>query len=146
MAAAALLSAGCAMDFDNFEPGPDGSAPDAAADGAKPSDSGAAGDAVGVGTDASACSGANVVTCLVCQDGGPPTVMCSPASSTGSCLSGQYSHCPCMQDSDCPGATERCSNNQCTVCGEPLFNQAHTRCTSGGNCCKTGSTIGQCTC
>jgi hypothetical protein len=40
----------------------------------------------------------------------------------------------------------RCSNNQCTSCGEPLFNQNHTQCNSGGSCCVLGANLGQCSC
>lgn len=65
-------------------------------------------------------------------------------SCSASCLSGNYAHCPCQQDTDCPGGNMRCSNNVCTSCGEPQF--SHNRCNSGGNCCKTGPNVGQCSC
>jgi len=71
-------------------------------------------------------------------------LQCEPANGGSSCLGGNYAHCPCQQDSDCPGGNMRCTNNQCTSCGEPNF--GHNRCNSGGNCCRTGGTLGQCSC
>jgi hypothetical protein len=75
-----------------------------------------------------------------------PALVCGPADANGFCLNGNYAHCPCQQDSDCAPGNQRCTNNQCTACGEPLFNQNRTRCNSNGNCCKTGASLGQCSC
>jgi hypothetical protein len=99
-----------------------------------------------VSTCASCNGGTDYVTCLVCADGGPPVQVCAPANSNGFCLDGNYAHCPCQQDSDCPAANQRCTNNQCAACGEPLFDQNHTRCNTSGNCCKMGANLGQCSC
>lgn len=99
-----------------------------------------------VASCASCSGGADFVTCLVCADGGPPVEVCGPADPNGFCLNGNYGHCSCQQDSDCPAGNQRCTNNQCTACGEPLFNQNHTRCSGGGNCCKTGANLGRCSC
>jgi hypothetical protein len=99
-----------------------------------------------VSSCASCNGGTDYVTCLVCADGGPPAQVCAPANPNGFCLDGNYAHCPCMQDSDCPAANQRCTNNQCTACGEPLFDQNHTRCATNGNCCKTGPNLGKCSC
>jgi len=99
-----------------------------------------------VSSCASCDGGADFVTCLVCADGGPPVQVCAPADPSGFCLDGNYAHCSCQQDSDCPAANQRCTNNECTACGEPLFDQNHTRCATSGNCCKTGANLGKCTC
>ncbi len=99
-----------------------------------------------VASCASCKGGTDFVTCLVCADGGPPVQVCGPADSNGFCLNGNYGHCSCQQDSDCPAANQRCTNNQCAACGEPIFNQNHTRCSGGGNCCKTGASLGKCSC
>lgn len=94
-----------------------------------------------------ACNGgSDFVTCMVCADGGPPVLVCGPADPNGFCLDGNYAHCGCMTDSDCPANNIRCSNGQCTSCGEQAFDQAHTRCNTTGRCCKSGATLGQCTC
>jgi len=95
---------------------------------------------------ASCDGGTDFVTCLVCADGGPPALVCAPANPSGFCLDGNYAHCRCQQDSDCPAANQRCTNNECTACGEPLFDQNHTRCNPTGNCCKTGANLGKCSC
>jgi hypothetical protein len=81
---------------------------------------------------------------MVCADGGPPVRICGPANANAFCLDGNYAHCPCQLDTDCPGANMRCSNNECTSCGEPAF--SHMRCNGNGNCCRTGPTLGQCSC
>jgi hypothetical protein len=99
-----------------------------------------------VSSCASCDGGTDYVTCLVCADGGPPVQVCAPADPNGFCLDGNYAHCRCQQDSDCPAANQRCTNNECTACGEPLFDQNHTRCASMGNCCKTGANLGKCSC
>jgi hypothetical protein len=99
-----------------------------------------------VSSCASCNGGTDYVTCLVCADGGPPSQVCAAANPNGFCLDGNYAHCPCQQDSDCPAANQRCTNNQCTACGEPLFDQNHTRCATSGNCCKTGANLGKCSC
>jgi hypothetical protein len=99
-----------------------------------------------VSSCASCDGGAAYVTCLVCADGGAPALVCAPADPNGFCLDGNYAHCRCQQDSDCPAANQRCTNNECTACGEPLFDQNHTRCATSGNCCKTGTNLGKCSC
>jgi hypothetical protein len=164
LASAALLSAGCSLDFDTFEP-IDGSASDATmrADASEGGLDAVGGDGAGAGGPActgtsascgSACvsscascnGGTDFVTCMVCADGGPPVFVCGSADPNGFCLDGNYGHCPCQQDSDCPASNLRCTNNQCTACGEPLFNQSHTRCVTNGNCCKSGANLGKCSC
>jgi hypothetical protein len=99
-----------------------------------------------VSSCASCNGGTDYVTCLVCADGGPRVEVCAPADPNGFCLDGNYAHCPCQQDSDCPAANQRCTNNQCAACGEPEFDQNHTRCNMNGNCCKTGANLGKCSC
>jgi hypothetical protein len=99
-----------------------------------------------VSSCASCDGGKDYVTCLVCADGGPPALVCAPADPNGFCLDGNYAHCRCQRDSDCPVANQRCTNNECTACGEPLFDQNHTRCNMTGNCCKTGANLGKCSC
>jgi hypothetical protein len=99
-----------------------------------------------VASCASCNGGVDFVICMVCADGGPPVLVCGPADPNGFCLNGNYAHCPCQQDTECPPGNQRCTNNQCTACGEPLFNQNHSRCNSNGNCCKTGTNVGQCSC
>jgi len=136
-------------------PGNDGAGTDAGgSDG--PGMSGPDGAACGTGkascgsTCVSSCAscdgGTDFVTCLVCADGGPPVLVCAPADPNGFCLDGNYAHCRCQQDSDCPSGNQRCTNNECTACGEPLFDQNHTRCSMTGNCCKTGPNLGKCSC
>jgi hypothetical protein len=97
-----------------------------------------------VSSCASCNGGTDFVTCLVCADGGPPAQVCAPANPNGFCLDGNYTHCPCMQDSDCPANNYRCTNNQCMACGEPQFN--HMRCNMTGNCCTSGPNLGKCSC
>jgi hypothetical protein len=164
IAATALASTGCGLDFDRFAVVADGSASDATGSADAGHDGPAGGDSGGIDgatctggmatcgstcvSDCSTCNGGkDYVTCMVCaNDGGSPALMCSPADPNGFCLNGNYPHCSCQQDTDCPPGNQRCSTNMCTACGEPLFNQAHTRCNSGGNCCKTGTSLGQCSC
>jgi hypothetical protein len=99
-----------------------------------------------VSSCASCNGGTDYVTCMVCADGGPPVLVCAPADPNGFCLDGNYAHCPCQQDTDCPASNQRCTNNLCTACGEPLFNQNHTRCNGNGNCCKMAPNLGKCSC
>lgn len=171
----ALLAGGCTMNFGVFEGAPDassmheggadgtasGDAPSSSSSGSSssgassgdashPGDAASSSGASSSGSDATAgdasvaCSGATPIECMVCADGGPPVFTCVAADTKGFCLDGTYAHCSCQQDTDCPGDTMRCSNNVCTSCGEPLF--SHNRCNGGGNCCKTGATVGQCSC
>jgi hypothetical protein len=173
LATTAFLSAGCGLDFDRYEGGSDGSAspgatslPDAfdaspdvisggdgtsetgSSDGSSPTGPCGTGMATCGSTCVSSCAscdgGPDFVTCMVCADGGPPVLVCAPASPNGFCLDGNYAHCPCQQDSDCPANDLRCTNNVCTACGEPQF--SHTRCNGNGNCCRTGANLGQCSC
>jgi hypothetical protein len=170
LASTALLCVGCSLDFDRYEGGGDGSASSDAMssgdafDAAPDADSGSDG-ADATGPDGAVCGmgmascgstcvsscdscngGTDYVTCLVCAGGGPPVKVCASANSNGFCLDGNYAHCPCQQDSDCTAANQRCTNGQCTACGEPLFDQNHTRCATNGNCCKTGTNLGKCSC
>lgn len=159
----ALSCTGCSLNFDVFDPAAggsgDASSPDAAEAGADSAGNDAATEggaacSAGMAACGSACmsscgacnGGTDFVTCLVCNDGGPPALVCAPADPGGFCLSGSYAHCSCQQDSDCMASNQRCTNNQCTACGEPLFDQNHTRCSTGGNCCKTGTMLGHCSC
>jgi hypothetical protein len=158
LASTAFLSMGCTLDFDRYQGGRDGAPSSDAAHDATSGDGGA--DATGRdgacstgmascrSTCVSSCSscngGTDFVTCMVCANGGPPVLACAPADPSGFCLDGNYAHCPCQQDSDCPASNLRCSNNQCTACGEPQF--SHTRCNGNGNCCMTGANLGECSC
>jgi hypothetical protein len=159
LASMAFLSMGCTLDFDRYEGGGDGAPSSDAAHDATSGDGGAdatrpdgaacsAGMASCGSTCVSSCSscngGTDFVTCMVCANGGPPVLVCAPADPNGFCLDGNYAHCPCQQDSDCPASNLRCSNNQCTACGEPQF--SHTRCNGNGNCCMTGANLGKCSC
>ena len=133
--------------------GPDATGPDGS-DGSSTTGPDGAACGTGMATCGSTCvpscascdGGTDFVTCLVCADGGPPALVCAPANPSGFCLDGNYAHCRCQQDSDCPAANQRCTNNECTACGEPLFDQNHTRCNPTGNCCKTGANLGKCSC
>jgi hypothetical protein len=102
--------------------------------------------------DCKTCNGGtDFVVCLTCPGGGPMKRKCGPVGG-GGCLGGQYDHCPCTKDSDCPSQNQRCSffggRTICAACGEPVFNVQHDGCNSGAQacCCKSGARAGQCAC
>jgi hypothetical protein len=89
--------------------------------------------------------GGDFVVCLVCAGGGAMVRECS-SSQPGGCLDGNYDHCPCSGDKDCPEGNQRCTSDShgvCTACGEAQF--SHNSCNQGC-CCKSGSSTGRCTC
>jgi hypothetical protein len=101
-------------------------------------------------SDCSACNGGvDFVVCLVCADGGAGSMvaMCAAATPDAGCLTGNYAHCPCNNDSNCgpQNNNQRCSTgNICTACGEPGF--SHMNCQTSGRCCKSGASYGRCSC
>jgi hypothetical protein len=98
------------------------------------------------GTCVSGCDqcGGDFVVCLVCPGGGSRVRECTTAQS-GGCLDGTYDHCPCSGDNDCPEGNQRCSGGVCTACGESQFDNNHSKCNQGC-CCKSGASVGRCTC
>lgn len=148
---------------------PDGSTPDAVAEGGTRGDSGCPGvicdgTCVADAGDCSACSGETSL-CLdtnVCQSGcagcgsGATCLLCVGAASAASaptacgnaCLAGDYPHCACTTASGCAVADQTCVDNKCAACGEPSTGgvQCYGRCSPPSKTETCTESSSACTC
>jgi hypothetical protein len=97
------------------------------------------------------CTGASD-ECNVCfptGDGGSgaPVKICS-VQTTGMCATGNYPHCPCSSQTDCPGDKDVCDTTKhiCVPCGEtPATQGLRCKCSdSGGSCTASSSSCSGC--